>query len=82
MSPLDHQFDSPDADIALQTIDHNEFFVHSSILAAASPFFRDLLTLPQGDIEKRSFIEIPVSEPSRIGYEADDGCYFLNGVFV
>jgi len=66
MSPLDHQFDSSDADIVLQTIDQNEFCVHSCILAAASPFFRDMFTLPQGDIEKRPIIEIPVSEPSNV----------------
>jgi hypothetical protein len=66
MSPLDYQFDSPDADIVLQTIDHNEFCVHSCILAAASPFFRDMFTLPQGDIEKRSIAEIHVSEPSDV----------------
>ena len=68
MSPLDHQFDSADADIdiVLQAIDHNEFFVHSCILAAGSPFFRDMFTLPQGEIEKRAIIEIPVSEPSNV----------------
>ena len=66
MSPLDHQFDSPDADIVLQTIDHNDFYVHSRILAAASPFFRDMFTLPQGGIEKQPIIEIPVSEPSKV----------------
>ena len=66
MLPLDHQFDSPDADIVLQTIDHNEFCVHSSILAIASPFFRDMFTLPQGDIEKRPIAKIPVSETSKV----------------
>ena len=66
MSPLDHRFDSPDADIILQTIDHNEFYVHSSILAAASPFFHDMFTLPQGNIEKRPIAEILVSELSDV----------------
>ena len=66
MSPLGHQFDFPDADIVFKTIDHNEFCVHSCILAAASSFFRDMFTLPQGDIEKRPIIEIPVSEPSDV----------------
>jgi len=65
MAPLD-QFDSPDADIVLQTIDHNEFCVHSCILATASPFFRDMFTLPQGDVEKRPITLIPVSEPSKV----------------
>ncbi|KAF8506208.1 hypothetical protein JB92DRAFT_3122298 [Gautieria morchelliformis] len=40
-------FDSPEADLALQTEDGTSFRVSSRILSEASPFFRDLLTLPQ-----------------------------------
>ena len=47
-SPLEHQFNFPDADVVLQTIDHSDFCVHSCILAAASPFFSVMFTFPQG----------------------------------
>ena len=69
-SSSDYQFDSADADVILSTIDEGstkEFFVHRCILAAASPFFHDMFTLPQGDmtrLEKRPII--PVSEPSKV----------------
>ncbi|KJA17701.1 hypothetical protein HYPSUDRAFT_46026 [Hypholoma sublateritium FD-334 SS-4] len=47
---ISYQFDSADADAILLTteIDHStEFHVHKCILAAASPFFYDMFTLPQ-----------------------------------
>jgi len=70
MSSPDYCFNSSDADIILQTADEgfaNEFCVHRCILAAASPFFYDMFTLPQGDItyaDKRPII--PVSESSNV----------------
>jgi hypothetical protein len=66
MSPSVYQFNSEDADIVLQTTDGvsvDEFCVHTCILAAASPFFRDMFRLPQGD---KIIIEIPVSESSAV----------------
>lgn len=66
MCSSDYQFDSEDADIVLQTTDGrsiDEFCVHSCILAAASPFFRDMFNLPQG---KKIIVEIPVSESSDV----------------
>jgi len=45
---LSCEFDSDDADLILLSRDPpTEFHVHSTILAAASPFFHDMLTLPQ-----------------------------------
>lgn len=47
---ISYQFDSADADVILLTTesDHStEFHVHKCILAAASPFFYDMFTLPQ-----------------------------------
>ncbi|KAF8806175.1 hypothetical protein BYT27DRAFT_7224490 [Phlegmacium glaucopus] len=70
MSSPDYRFDSEDADVILQTTDEgftNEFCVHRCILAAASPFFHDMFTLPQGDItpaDERPII--PVSESSNV----------------
>jgi BTB/POZ domain len=66
MCPSDYQFDSEDADIVLQTTDGgsvDEFCVHTCILAAASPFFRDMFKLPQGG---KIIVEIPVSESSTV----------------
>ncbi|KAH8118858.1 hypothetical protein DFH11DRAFT_1850438 [Phellopilus nigrolimitatus] len=42
-------FTTPDADAVLRTSDDVELRVHRRILSEASPFFRDLFTLPQGD---------------------------------
>ncbi|KAH8118807.1 hypothetical protein DFH11DRAFT_1502705 [Phellopilus nigrolimitatus] len=42
-------FTTPDADVVLRTSDNVELRVHRHILSEASPFFRDLFTLPQGD---------------------------------
>ena len=39
--------DLPDASIILQSSDHANFRVHKSVLAISSPFFKDLLSLPQ-----------------------------------
>jgi hypothetical protein len=45
MSPPN--FDVPDANFVIRSFDNVDFRVHKSILALASPFFRDLLSLPQ-----------------------------------
>ena len=37
----------PEASIILQSSDHAKFRVHKSVLAMSSPFFKDLLSLPQ-----------------------------------
>ena len=67
MSSSNYLFNSPDADAILQTTDKHAFCVHRCILAAASPFFHDMFTLPQGDsshVEKQPVI--PVSESSNV----------------
>ena len=37
----------PDANLIIRSSDHVLFRVHKSVLAMASPFFKDLLSLPQ-----------------------------------
>ena len=63
-----HSFDAKDADIILLSGEkHNstEFRVHRCILAAASPFFYDMFTLPQSEpLDDSQLPVIPVSEPS------------------
>jgi len=39
--------DMPEASIILRSSDHAHFRVHKSLLAMSSPFFKDLLSLPQ-----------------------------------
>ena len=39
--------DVPDADIIVQSSDQANFRIHKSVLAMSSPFFKDLLSLPQ-----------------------------------
>jgi hypothetical protein len=45
-SPLE-LFDVPDADLIIRSSDFVDFRVHKPVLAMASPFFKDLLSLPQ-----------------------------------
>ena len=45
-SPL-KPFDVPDANLIIRSSDNVNFRVHQSVLAMASPFFKDLLSLPQ-----------------------------------
>ena len=45
-SPLE-PFDVPDANLIIRSSDLVDFRVHKSVLAMASPFFKDLLSLPQ-----------------------------------
>jgi hypothetical protein len=40
-------FDLPDADLIIRSSDLVDFRVHKSVLALTSPFFKDLLSLPQ-----------------------------------
>jgi BTB/POZ domain len=43
-----HQpFDAPDANFIIRSSDNVNFRVHKSLLAMVSPFFKDLLSLPQ-----------------------------------
>jgi hypothetical protein len=46
ISPLE-PLDVPDANFVIRSSDNVNFRVHKSILALASPFFKDLLSLPQ-----------------------------------
>jgi hypothetical protein len=48
-SPLEpfQPFDVPDANFIIRSSDNINFRVHKPILAMASPFFKDLLSLPQ-----------------------------------
>ncbi|KAH8985597.1 hypothetical protein EDB86DRAFT_2326077 [Lactarius hatsudake] len=39
--------DTPDANIIVRSSDNVDFHVHKSLLAMSSPFFKDLLSLPQ-----------------------------------
>jgi hypothetical protein len=45
-SPL-KAFDIPDANLIIRSSDFVDFRVHKSVLALTSPFFKDLLSLPQ-----------------------------------
>jgi len=45
--PLPLYLDIPDADLILRSSDQVSFRVHKSVLAMSSPFFKDLLSLPQ-----------------------------------
>ncbi|KAG6818742.1 hypothetical protein H0H93_002198 [Arthromyces matolae] len=60
-----YPFDSPDADIILQSCEQQNpslFHVHRCILAAGSPFFRDMFTLPQGPAVSHQIPVIPMAE--------------------
>ena len=45
-SPLE-PFDMPDASLIIRSSDLVDFRVHKSVLVMGSPFFKDLLSLPQ-----------------------------------
>jgi hypothetical protein len=53
ISQSQYEFNAPDADLVLVSSrpDNTAFRVHKCILAAASPFFNDMLTLPQPRID-------------------------------
>jgi hypothetical protein len=62
-SPPEYEFDAEDADITLTSHpEHTEFRVHKCILSAASPFFRDMLSLPQPSPNGVELPVIPVTE--------------------
>lgn len=63
-----HTFDARDADVILSSAERTEFRVHRCILAAASPFFYDMFTLPQNtsEVDHPQLPIIPVSEPSQV----------------
>jgi hypothetical protein len=46
-SPLPDHLDMSDADIVIQSCDLINFRVHKLVLSLSSPFFRDMLSLPQ-----------------------------------
>jgi BTB/POZ domain len=46
MSPSE-SLEVPDANLIIRSSDHVLFRVHKSVLAMTSPFFKDLLSLPQ-----------------------------------
>jgi hypothetical protein len=54
-------FDLPDANIIIRSSDLVDFRVHKSVLALASPFFRDLLSPPQPS-DSESVDGLPVVE--------------------
>jgi BTB/POZ domain len=56
-------FDVPDASLIIRSSDHVDFRVHKSVLALVSPFFRDLLSLPQPS-DSDSVDGLPVVELS------------------
>jgi BTB/POZ domain len=56
-------FDVPDANIIIRSSDLVDFRVHKSVLAMASPFFKDLLSLPQPS-DSETFDGLPVVQLS------------------
>lgn len=62
--PTPYEFDSHDADVILSSNeqDSREFHVHRSILAIASPFFRDMFSLPQPPTGNQALPVIAMSE--------------------
>ncbi|EIN03866.1 hypothetical protein PUNSTDRAFT_36816, partial [Punctularia strigosozonata HHB-11173 SS5] len=52
--------DAPPADVILQSCDSVQFFVCKVILSFASPFFRDMFTLPQSSGSSDVQPDIPV----------------------
>ncbi len=57
------RFDLPDANIIIRSSDLIDFRVHKSILALVSPFFSDLLSLPQPS-DSEFVDELPVVQLS------------------
>jgi hypothetical protein len=47
ITPPLEPFGVPDANLIIRSSDHVDFRVHKPVLAVSSPFFKDLLSLPQ-----------------------------------
>ncbi|KAJ7627871.1 hypothetical protein B0H17DRAFT_901672, partial [Mycena rosella] len=58
-------FDDPNADAILRSSDDIDFHVHRIVLSLASPFFRQMLSLPQAETEPSVAI-LPVSESALV----------------
>jgi hypothetical protein len=56
-------FDVPDANIIIRSSDFVDFRVHKSVLTMTSPFFNDLLSLPQPS-DSETFDGLPVIQLS------------------
>jgi hypothetical protein len=61
-SPLE-PFDAPGANIIIRSSDIVDFRVHQPVLAMASPFFKDLLSLPEPS-DSESIDGLPVVQLS------------------
>lgn len=78
LSSACYEFDTPDADLILLSSDEVEFRVHRCILAAASPFFRDMFTLPQPVIAESNIISmVPIVPVSEKGVNLDSLLRFI-----
>lgn len=77
-SPAYYNFDAADADLILLSSDDVEFRVHRCILAAASPFFSDMFTLPQPRVASDpDNITIPVISVSELRQTLDSLLRFV-----
>lgn len=67
MTHSQNELYTSDSDVLLLSSDNTEFSVHRCILAAASPFFEDMFTLPQPPAHlanEELHPVVPVTEPS------------------
>lgn len=62
------KFPTFDANLILVTNDPTpqKFYVHQNILAMASPFFKDMLSLPQPPSESKAIPSIPITDSAPI----------------
>ena len=63
ITPSPEVLEVPDANLIIRSSDHALFRVHKSVLAMASPIFKDLLSLPQPP-DSESVDGLPVVELS------------------
>ena len=63
-SPLE-PFEIPDANLVIRSSDFVDFRVHKSVLVMTSPFFKDLLSLPQPS-DSETVDGLPVVQLSEI----------------
>jgi hypothetical protein len=71
MSSSIYNFDAADADLILLSSDDAKFRVHRCILAAASPFFADMFTLPQPPVTSSDESPTPVVPVSELRHTLD-----------